>query len=171
MNDFLVGVKASGVLPDAVSFHWYPCWQDTEESCLCKASSYGKVAQGVESLVQRILGKELPMGISEWNYSPGNPPPAYGDKPEFITKFTTDALHSMMQAGVAFACQFDAASYSGYGRLDMFDVTNDQPKPQYYAIKDVIKLFNPSPTKNQTASVPTATGPSLTNAGELISRG
>ena len=39
MHDFLVGVKASGVLPDAVSFHWYPCWQDTEASCLNKANS------------------------------------------------------------------------------------------------------------------------------------
>jgi len=164
MNDFLVGVKASGVLPDAVSFHWYPCWQDTEESCLSKASSYGKVAQGVESLVQSILGKELPVGISEWNYSPGNPPPAYGDKPEFITKFTTDALHSMMQAGVAFACQFDAASYSGYGRLDMFDVTNDQPKPQYYAIKDLIQLYHPLDSHVQTESTPAITSP-------LISRG
>ncbi len=171
MQTFLTGVKASGILPDAISFHWYPCYNDSKGSCLSKANSYSKVAQGVHAMIRATLGKDLPVGISEWNYDPGNPPPAYGDDPQFIASFTTNALHSMMQGNVAFACQFDAASYSGYGRLDMFDVTTNQPKPQYYAIKDVIKLFNPSPTKNQTASVPTATGPSLTNAGELISRG
>ncbi len=38
MEAFLEGVKVSGVLPDAISFHWYPCYNDTEESCLAKAS-------------------------------------------------------------------------------------------------------------------------------------
>src|SRR2546430_6627159 len=131
MRAFLEGVKTSGVLPDAVSFHWYPCYQDTQESCLSKASSYGQAAKGVQALVRGIVGKDLPVGLTEWNYDPGDPPPAYGDDPNFIAKFSTIALHSMMQAGVAFACQFDVASYSGYGHLDMFDITNNQPKPQY----------------------------------------
>ena len=61
----------------------------------------------------------------------------------FITRFTIDALHSMAQAGVAFACQFDAASYSGYGHLDMFQVDTAQPKPQFYAIKDLIQQYRP----------------------------
>ncbi|MBE3560606.1 MAG: hypothetical protein IMW89_15510, partial [Ktedonobacteraceae bacterium] len=128
MKGFLEGVKTSGVLPDAISFHWYPCWNDTRESCLAKASSYGRVAREVQTLVRTTLGKDLPVGITEWNYDPGNPPPDYGEDANFITSFSTQALQSMIQAGVAFACQFDAASYSGYGRLDMFDVTNNQPK-------------------------------------------
>src|SRR2546429_6683723 len=36
MRAFLEGVKSSGVLPDAVSFHWYPCYKDTQASCLRK---------------------------------------------------------------------------------------------------------------------------------------
>src|SRR5437660_195586 len=59
MRAFLEGVKTSGVLPDAVSFHWYPCYWDTQEKCLAKASSYAQVARGVQALVQRILGREL----------------------------------------------------------------------------------------------------------------
>ncbi len=149
MQNFLQGVKASGVLPDAVSFHWYPCWQDSEASCLSKTSSAGTSAIEVEAQVQAILGKALPVGITEWNYDPGNPPPSYGDDATFMTKFTTEALASMIQGGVSFACQFDAASYSGYGHLDMINVTNNQPKPQYYAIKSVIQHYRPSTTSSQ----------------------
>ena len=175
LQNFLMGVKASGVLPDAVSFHWYPCWQETEASCLSKASSYGTVAQGVESQVASILGKVLPVGISEWNYDPSNPPPAYGDDPAFITQFSTTALRSMIAAGVAFACQFDAASYSGYGRLDMFDVANNSPKAQYYAIKDLIASYRPLGSSGQSAGTPgttlSPTGAALSNTSPLISRG
>jgi len=146
MREFLVGVEASGVLPDAVSFHWYACYQDAEDACLSKTSSYGQVAIEVRRLVQAILGKDLPVGITEWNYDPGNPPPAYGDQADFITQFSTDALRSMAEAGVSFACQFDAASYAGYGHLDMFNVKDNQPKPQYYAIKALIQEYRPSTT-------------------------
>ncbi len=150
MQDFLQGVKASDVLPDAVSFHWYACWKDSEASCLSKASSAGTAAMDVEAQVQAILGKALPIGISEWNYDPGNPPPAYGNNATFMTQFTTEALSSMIQAGVSFACQFDAASDSGYGSLDMISVTDNQPKPQYYAIKSVIQRYRPTTTSRKT---------------------
>ncbi len=141
MRAFLKGVKKSGVLPDAVSFHWYPCSYDPEKRCLAKASSYGKVAQGVYAMVQSILGRALPVGISEWNFDGNNPPPAYGDDAAFITRFTIDALRSMAQAGVAFACQFDAASYAGWGHLDMFQVDTAQPKPQFYVLKGLIQHY------------------------------
>jgi len=141
MRAFLKGVKKSGVLPDAVSFHWYPCSYDPEKKCLAKASSYAKVARGVYAMVQSILGRALPVGISEWNFDGNNPPPPYGDNAAFITKFTIEALRSMVQAGVAFACQFDAASYSGWGHLDMFQVDTAQPKPQFYVLKGLIQHY------------------------------
>jgi len=166
MRDFLEGVKASGVLPDAVSFHWYPCYQDTRDSCLAKASSYRVAAIGVRSLVQSILGKDLPIGITEWNYDPGNPPPAYGDDPAFITQFSNDALHAMAQAGIVFACQFAAGSFSGYGRLDMFNLDTNQPKPQYFAIKALIATYRPT----SIATIPTAVS-SMGSYGPLVSRG
>ncbi|GAC1353803.1 MAG: hypothetical protein NVS4B12_04140 [Ktedonobacteraceae bacterium] len=171
MQNFLTGVKASKILPDAISFHWYPCWKDTKESCLNKASSYTQVAQSVQSMIRITLGKDLPVGISEWNYDPGNPPPAYGDDPQFIAKFTADALHAMVLAGVAFACQFDAASYSGYGRLDMFDVTTNQPKPQYFALRDMIKQYNSSPINGHGVSTLTQESTSSANTSALVSRG
>jgi hypothetical protein len=143
MEVFLTGVKASGILPDAVSFHWYPCHQDTLYFCQVQAGSYYQAVQRVRNLMQSTLGRALPIGITEWNFDPNNPPPDYGEDPGFITKFTTDALHSMVQAGVAFACQFDAASYAAYGHLDMFNVENNQPRPQYYALKGLIQAYRP----------------------------
>lgn len=143
MQAFLHGVKASGVLPDAISFHWYPCWNRTETECLARASTAATDTQYVRRLVKSILGYEIPVGITEWNFNPGNPPPAYGDDPNFITQFSVGAVQSMAQGGASFACQFDAASYAGYGHLDMFDV-NGQPKAQYQVIKQLIGNYRPS---------------------------
>jgi hypothetical protein len=143
LQAFISGVKSSGVLPDAISFHWYPCYYNTRADCLSKASSVIEEVQQVQAWERSILGKVLPVGITEWNYDPSNPPPSYGDESDFMTQFSTTALRSMIQAGVAFACQFDAASYSGYGRLDMFDVTTNNPKPQYYAMKSLIAQYRP----------------------------
>lgn len=140
---FLQGIKASGVLPDAVSFHMYPCYQgEAEARCLSSASTFGQEVRKVKSWVQSILGKNLPVGISEWNYDSGNAPSDYGDA--FIQRFTSDALHSMIQAKVDFAAQFDALSYAAYGGLDMFELNqHGQPKAQYYAIKQIISEYRP----------------------------
>jgi lysophospholipase L1-like esterase len=169
LQDFLEGIKVSGVLPDAISFHYYPCYNDSESSCLAKADMYQSAAKEVRSLVKQILGKDLPVGISEWNYDPGNPPPAYGDDASFMTAFSTRAIASMIAGGVAFACQFDAASNSNYGVLDMFNVTNNQAKPQYYALADLIKAYRPT---SSTATMPaTATVSPKNSDSALLSQG
>jgi hypothetical protein len=142
LQTFLTGAEASKILPDAISFHWYPCYQDSESACLKKVGTVAQEAQEVRALVGSILGRDLPVGITEWNFDPSNPPPGYGDTGEFISQFTSQALHFMIQAGVSFACQFDAASFAGYGHLDMFD-QQGQPKWQYYAIKSVIEQYRP----------------------------
>jgi hypothetical protein len=142
---FLENVKASGVLPDAISFHWYPCaGSDTASSCLAKTSTFEQVTTQVKKWVQDILGQNLPVGITEWNYNADNPPTSYGQDPMFITQFSISALDSMIRSGLNFANQFDAASDAGSGGLDMFDLMTHQPKPQYYAIKSLIDRYMPS---------------------------
>jgi lysophospholipase L1-like esterase len=166
MEQFLYGVKASGILPDAISFHYYPCYNDTASSCLAKADTYETVTLGVRQMVKQILGKELPVGITEWNYDPGTPSATYGNDASFITKFTTTAIQSMIAGGVAFACQFDAASYAAYGQLDLFNVDNNQAKPQYYALASMIKQYKPASAAS--ASPAATTKPASTS---LISQG
>lgn len=144
IQPFLAAVKRSGVLPDAISFHWYPCGSgDSRSSCLAKASTFAEVTTQVKTWVRDTLGVNLPVGITEWNYNSDNPPAAYGNDPAFITQFTTAALHAMMQAGLDFANQFDVASGAGSGGLDMIDTHTGNPKPQYEAIKDVIAQYWP----------------------------
>lgn len=149
-RSFLVGAKSAHVLPNAISFHLYPCSNDLREDCLNKASEYKQAVSGMRELVKEVLGKELPVGVTEWNYDPGNPPPAYGDEKDFITKFSTDALTAIIQGGASFACQFDAASYSGYGRLDMFDVSNNRAKPQFDVITSLIAQYRSASTATAT---------------------
>lgn len=146
LQNFLLGVKSSGILPDAVSFHLYACYYDTESSCLAKAGSYMSATLKVRRLVKQILGRELPVGITEWNYDPNNPPPAYGDNSSFMTKFTTIALQSMIEGGAAFACQFDAANFAGNGRLDMFNIANDRGKAQFVALAKMIRQYKNVPS-------------------------
>ncbi len=141
LAQFLEGVKFSGVLPDAISFHWYPCWHISEDSCLNQADTVASLVQETRALVWQILNRDLPIGVSEWNFDPGNPPASYGDEAPFITAFTQMALLSMLHSKTAFACQFDAASFSGYGHLDLFDLASNQPKPQYYALAHIIKHY------------------------------
>jgi lysophospholipase L1-like esterase len=166
LEQFLYGVRTSGILPDAISFHYYPCYNDSESSCLAAADTYQAVALGVRQLVLQILGKELPVGITEWNYDQSNTPPAYGDDAGFITKFTTAAIQSMIAGGVAFACEFDAASYAAYGHLDLFNVDNNQAKPQYFALASMIKQYKPA---SAAGTSPTAQATPASTA--LISQG
>jgi len=141
MASFLHGVRSSGIYPDAISFHWYPCWRDSETSCLAKAGSIQNDVQTIRDEIIQILGKPLPVALTEWNFDPGSPPPAYGSDPTFMTRFTSVAMHAMIASGLEIACQFDAASYAGYGQLDMFDIADNQPKPQYYAIAAIIATY------------------------------
>ena len=144
VRPFLAAVKASGVLPDAISFHWYPCGTDDSlDACLGKVSTFEQVTAQVKQWVRETLGKDLPVGITEWNYNSDNPPTAYGNDPSFITQFTTSALHFMIQAGLNFANQFDAASGAGSGGLDMFDVRTSKPKPQFDTLTKLINQYWP----------------------------
>ncbi len=164
---FLDIVKASGVLPDAISFHWYPCvGSDTASSCLAKTSTFEQVTNQVRRWVQNILGQNLPVGITEWNYNADNPPASYGQDPMFITQFSISALDSMIRSGLDFANQFDAASDAGSGGLDMFDLTSGQPKPQYYAIKGLIDRYMPASLSSPTTIAPAFLSPTLTSAAK-----
>jgi hypothetical protein len=138
---YLNGVKKSGVLPDAISFHHYPCWKSTRAYCLSQIPSYGSLIREVRGYVQSVLGKQLPLGITEWNYDPGSHDLDYANDKEFLTRFTTEALQQMIDNKIDFACIFDLASYSAYGQLDIFNNETGEPKTQFNVLKDIIKKY------------------------------
>ncbi|HET9110572.1 MAG TPA: hypothetical protein VFN78_07095 [Ktedonobacterales bacterium] len=139
MQKVMQGMVASGVLPDFITFHWYPCWQDNASSCLAKASSYATVTDTVKGWVQQYFHKSIPVGITEWNADPSAPMPSYTKDAAWMSQFTTKALQAMQSAGLSFANQFDLANAGGYLTDDMVDIYhNGAPKPQYLAMKSLI---------------------------------
>lgn len=156
---FLSGVKQSGVLPDAISFHRYSCSSGmTAASCLSSVpSDLTNVITLVRGWVNSSLGPNIPLGITEWNYDAANPPGAYGQNAQFIDQYTKAVISAMIQAHLDFSNQFDLANGAGMGGLDMFDVlhNNGQPKQQYTTMKNLIAQYmtgttNPSTTQTQT---------------------
>lgn len=144
LKQFLVNAQAANNLPDAISFHWYACYQQSEEDCLQRIGLLAPAIQDVRATIHAVLGRELPVGVDEWNFDPSGPSPAYGNDPDWVSQFIPSVLAQLAQAKVAYACQFDAASYSGYGSLDMFDVHTNKPKPQYYELARQIALYKPT---------------------------
>jgi hypothetical protein len=170
MTTFLEDIAAGNVkpVPDAISFHWYPCTNvdaSTESQCLSPTDPYGAYSYSgaikqVRDWMQQILGHTLPLGITEWNADPGSNP--YMNNASFMTQYTTDALQSMISSKLDFAAEFDAQSGSGYTYLDMFDLNNnDQPKAEYSEMAQIIGQYyhGTSPTSALTKT-PTGAGAS-----------
>ena len=147
MQKALQGMAASKVLPDFVTFHWYPCWQDTADACMKNAESYGEQVEMVRGWLTQYFGPagaRIPIGVTEWNADPSAPMPDYTQDPCWIQQYTVTALKSMAHAGASFANQFDLANYGGYGTDDMVDVyKNGAAKPQYVALLRLMESVSP----------------------------
>lgn len=151
LQNFLHGVRGTNVEPDAVSFHLYACDNATVESCgTAQWSAYGQKISEVRSWITRDLGHPVRLGITEWNFDPGSNT-ELGRNATFMDAFSRAALQSMISARLDFAAQFDTASFSGYGALDMFDNNdNDRPKAQFQAVKEIIAQHAPAARKGKS---------------------
>ena len=147
MQKALQGMAVNKVLPDFVTFHWYPCWQESADSCMKKADSYGDQVTTVRGWLTQYFGAagaRIPIGVTEWNADPSAPMPAYTQDACWIAQYTVTALKSMARAGASFANQFDLANYGGYGSDDMVDVhKNGAAKPQYVALLRLMESVSP----------------------------
>ncbi len=56
MQKVLKGMGQSGVLPDFVSFHYYPCWQMDAPTCLAQASTFGQQVTLVRGWLTQYFG-------------------------------------------------------------------------------------------------------------------
>jgi hypothetical protein len=162
MRAFLMGVKQSGVLPDGVTYHDYPCYsnpdyynsydsQSINQGATCDQEisqggnylpSYAQRIAQMKQLVREVLGKSLPVGITEWNVSPNfvnlvrNPTNGQSYAPltadaRYQPHFIAEIYAAMEQGGLDFAAEFAAMSGAGEGTagsLDLFE-SNGTPKP------------------------------------------
>lgn len=147
MQKALQGMALSKVLPDFVTFHWYPCWEESADSCMAKADSYGAQVTMVRGWLTQYFGAagaRMPIGVTEWNADPSAPMPDYTKDACWIAQYSVTALKSMARAGASFANQFDLANTGGYGSDDMVDVSkNGAAKPQYVAMLRLMESVSP----------------------------
>jgi hypothetical protein len=138
LQKVLAGMAKSGVLPDFVTYHWYPCWQNTASECLPKADGFAAAAQQVLTWTKQAFpGKSIPVGLSEWNAHPGAP--SYMKDDAWMAQFVRHALLSLRASGLAFAMEYDVAGYGNYGADDLFDIFHDgAPRAQFTAFAQLI---------------------------------
>lgn len=136
---FLQLSKKAGTLPDAVSYHMYPCTDLLTSTCLHHLDVYKQSATQVANVVQQVVGHSLPLAVTEWNYSwkPYQTP----NKSLFMQQFSQASLRAMAQADVEIANQFDIASNAGYGSLDMIDPLTGHPYAQLTAMERMIMEY------------------------------
>ncbi len=142
LQGFMQGTASSGVLPDFISFHEYPCYGATsKDDCLNNAtpSTFDWDAQQAVAWEQQYYGHRVPTGISEYNFDPGGSNlGAWAGDNAFMFKWTELALQHFIAEGLDFATAFTTLNYSGYGALDIFnDSAPYAPKAQYWAMVDM----------------------------------
>jgi len=168
IDGFLRGAKTANVLPDIVSYEWFPCVGMTQAQCAVQATTVGRGVQDVQALTQQDSGTSLPVAITAWNAQLSTRPSAYVSNAGFIGAFTTSALAAMANAGVAIADQTSAASGAGGGSLDMVNALTGAPKSQLIAMQTLIQLDRPCVTNGQTPMTPPATGTAVQGAMPVV---
>lgn len=136
MQAFLDGVRLSGVLPEAISYHDYPCYKspdyvdDAADAAACDAlisPRYAASIRQVKRMIRATLGRDLPLGITEWNVSPnfvnlvdGRLPLTVS--PTYQPHFVREMYAAMRSAGLDFAAEEDAMCGGGVGTAGSLDL-------------------------------------------------
>ena len=143
VNTYLVpwlqGCKTSGVLPDGVSYHMYPCYQHDQATCATYASNIGTAGALLRKMVKTILGTTLPICCTEWNIDPTSNPPVYTTQPSFVSAFFTSALDTMVANNLDLACQFCAGSGDAF--RDLVNTSTFQPQAGYQPMATEIAKY------------------------------
>jgi hypothetical protein len=145
MLDFLKEIVAKHYpVPDAISWHWYPCGNGWATCPLGVTNQIVSDARTVRKYLRQTVGHQLPIGISEWSADPnpsGTHNMAYSE-PQ-MSSFIRASLQAMVRARLDFAAEYDAQSVAAYGGLDMFDSSN-KPRPYFNAYASAISHYRSS---------------------------
>lgn len=122
---WLQGTVTSGVLPDAVSFHVYPCTgQSSSSTCSTKSTSFTNSYTKINAAVISAVGHALPLCLTEWNIDANNPPQSYTQDATYVDTWYQAAIDNLVSAGYAICNQFSFASGSANGQLDLVSTTS-----------------------------------------------
>ena len=106
LQSFLAGAKP---LPAYISWHEYTCDTSWDASiCLARIENWTTHIAQARSIMNTMLGKILPIMITEWNYTPSPNVTGDGkhDNAEFMSKWTTRALQVLVANKVYAAMQY-----------------------------------------------------------------
>ena len=161
ISTFLQATQANA--PDGVTFHMYPCTDVDMQTCLSHSvNSYASSAQKVRDTVIQVLGRALPIGVTEWNDNWRDQAKSEESDPNFMRQFTTLSLQSLMQGQVAFANQYSIGDGQGNNTPGghLFLTINGQGTPQLQAMADMIaqtKINAPTPPVSTATTQPIST--------------
>ncbi|HTK09221.1 MAG TPA: hypothetical protein VL485_18780, partial [Ktedonobacteraceae bacterium] len=111
-------LQQANPLPDGVSWHEYTCsvyW--SAQFCLMNIDSWPIHFQQAREAMKEAIGKELPIWISEWNYTSDqvitNGKPIDDGKynnPTFMNEWTTRAMQTLIQNRIFASMQYFATN-------------------------------------------------------------
>jgi hypothetical protein len=132
---WLQGCASSGVVPDGVSFHIYPCTgQSSSSTCSTKSVNFSSAATKIDTAVTGVLGHTLPLCLTEWNIDANSPPQSYTQDSTFANTWYQQAIDNMVTGGYDICTQFTFGSGSAFGQLDLVSTTSPYPVRAGYAI-------------------------------------
>jgi hypothetical protein len=112
LQTFLAGANP---LPDAISWHMYTCNDATatEAQCLANIDNWTTDLATARTLMTSTIGKQLPIWITEWNYTPTVvASDSKHTDTAFLQQWTTKALQTLSADGVAASMHFNVNNLS-----------------------------------------------------------
>jgi hypothetical protein len=106
LQSFLGGAKP---LPEYISWHEYTCDASWDASiCISHIENWTTHIAQIRSIMNTAIGKNLPIMITEWNYTPSASVSGDGkhDNADFMSKWTTRALQVLAANNIYAAMQY-----------------------------------------------------------------
>jgi hypothetical protein len=159
IQTFLSAVKNNP--PDVVSWHMYPCTNQTLQSCQAgNHINFSKHTQEIGAVIQSVLGHEVPQAITEYNFDwqDGKTP---NHDSATMQQFMTQTLNDLIQAtqyGLVMANEYDLGGRAGAGTLDMVDPSSGAPLAQFTVLSQFIAQYRagaPAPATATSAATGT----------------
>jgi hypothetical protein len=99
-------------LPDAVSWHEYTCTRaDSQATCLAGIADWSKHISNARSVMQAVIGKELPIMITEWSYAPdAQANDGKSNDTAFMSTWTQKAFQTLVANHVFAAMQYSCTN-------------------------------------------------------------
>jgi hypothetical protein len=98
--------------PDAISWHEYTCsYKWPAAQCIANIDNWNTHISDSRAAMQLIIGSQLPIMITEWNYAPDA---AYNDgknnNSAFMTTWTTKAMQTLADNGIFASMQYSCTN-------------------------------------------------------------